>query len=587
MRAYNFRPLRILKTQLLYAPDKLRKEQVSRLEDFIVEIKPDETYAYEYICVRITEYKPERPKGTRFPGEPLREDLIRLLDDLSRSLRMEPDEVGEEIVALNEVTKRHRVSAKTIARWRKEGLAGRRLLCGDGAWRIGFRRSVLERFVKAHPEKVKRSAKFSRISEGEKKRIFRRTIELVQDRGLNFSRCARIVAKEFGRSPQSIRSLFRRLRQENPWAVLIPRPRHILAAGERQEIISTFNQGTSVTKLARRYEKDRSTIYRIIYQSRFQAINKRNLDYIMSPDFEDPTVASEIMKDIEDLSQNESHQRLEDKENVASEQRTADDGRRLSRTSHLSAYFHDLKESAPLSQEEEVRLFRAYNYCKYRATKARKSSNPHSLKCAQLAQAEKFLNLADKLYDRIVSANLRLVVTIARRHLPPGRSSPRLLSELISDGNLALLRAVEKFDYSRQYKLSTYAGWAIVRQFARTLPEKVYSLEMFSTGDEEFLTSLQEEASYKPQEKRREAPTSVLLSPLRVALRKLLHRLTERERKVIVSRFGLKRGEEPKTLEEVGLAQGLTKERIRQIEKKALAKMRREADTDLIELVPK
>jgi len=277
-------------------------------------------------------------------------------------------------------------------------------------------------------------------------------------------------------------------------------------------------------------------------------------------------------------------------ENVPSRRRTADGGHgTLFKTSHLTAYFQDLRESAPLSKEEEVRLFRAYNYCKYRVVKAKKSSNPHSLKCSQLAQAEKFLKLSDKLYDRIVSANLRLVVTIARRHLPPGRGGSALLSELISDGNLALLRAVEKFDYYRRYKLSTYAGWAIIRQFARTLPEKVYSLETLSTGDEAFLTSLQPAAAgYKPHsEKRKDSPTTVILAPLRVALGKLLRRLTERERKVIVSRFGLKKGEEPKTLEEVGLAQGLTKERIRQIEKKALAKMRREADTDLIELFPK
>jgi RNA polymerase primary sigma factor/RNA polymerase sigma factor len=582
VKAYNFKPLRILKTQLLYAPEKLRKEQVSRLENLIVEINSDEIYAYDYICVRITGYKPEKSKGARFPGEPLREDLIRLLDDLSRSLRIGPDEVEEEVVDLKEVTRRYRVSGKTIARWRKEGLAGRRLLCPDGAWRIAFRRSVLEHFVKAHPEKVKRSAEFSRISPEEKGEILNRVIELAQQDNFNFSKCASLVAKEFCRSPQTIRSLLKKLRQENPRAALIPRPRHTLTAGERQEIVARFNQGAPVSKLARRFGKDRSTIYRIIYHSKFQAIERRNLDFIMSPEFENPKKVAEITRDIEEFLQ-DGDPTPEEKDSLVLEP-----NKKAPRTSHLAAYFEDLKESAPLSKEEEARFFRAYNYCKYRATKAREASNPHSLKCSQLAEAEKFLNSADTLYDRIVSANLRLVVTIARRHLPPGRSSSRLLSELISDGNLALLRAADKFDYTRQHKFSTYAGWAIVRQFARTLPEKVYSLGSFSTGDEEFLTNLQEQASYtQPQEKRREAPTTVILSPLRTALSKLLRRLTERERKVIVSRFGLKRGEQPKTLEEVGLAQGLTKERIRQIEKKALAKMRREADTDLIELIPK
>src|SRR5207247_6048895 len=83
--------------------------------------------------------------------------------------------------------------------------------------------------------------------------------------------------------------------------------------------------------------------------------------------------------------------------------------------------------------------------------------------------------------DLLISCNMRLVVSIAKRHAAQSDN----FFELLSDGNMSLMRAVEKFDYSRGNKFSTYASWAIMKNFARSIPEEKHRRERYVTGHEE------------------------------------------------------------------------------------------------------
>ena len=139
--------------------------------------------------------------------------------------------------------------------------------------------------------------------------------------------------------------------------------------------------------------------------------------------------------------------------------------------------------------------------------------------------------------------------------------------EMVSDGNMSLIRAIEKFDYSRGNKFSTYASWAIMKNYARSIPAEHKIRDRYRTGNEEMF-------DWKADERENHVKQELVNKRQHLLIMSILDQLDERERTIIINRFGLEQGVEPQTLEQVGQELGVTKERIRQLEARALKKLR-------------
>ena len=297
-----------------------------------------------------------------------------------------------------------------------------------------------------------------------------------------------------------------------------------------------------VSLLAERYKRTRSSVYRVLNEMRAQHLLAAEIDYVYNEQFDDPTAAGEILAAVP-----------EDGKPAAAGRVPKD----------LPPYLGSLYKIPLLRANQERHLFRSYNYLKYRADTLRKKIDLYHVRSTEVSHIESILMQANVAKNRIIRANLRLVVSIARKHLPGG---PQGLFELISDGNVSLMRAVEKFDYARGFKFSTYASWAIMRNFARSVPRERYRMGRFQSGQEEALEIAAGLASYDPNE--------VSIPEIRESLNAVLAQLSTRERAILVSHYGLDSRGTSVTLEELGRRIHISKERVRQIEIQAIRKMR-------------
>ncbi|MFH5207488.1 RNA polymerase sigma factor [Antrihabitans sp. NCIMB 15449] len=288
----------------------------------------------------------------------------------------------------------------------------------------------------------------------------------------------------------------------------------------------------------------------------------------------------------------------------------------------VRAYLKQIGKVALLNAEEEVELAKRIEAGLYATEKMRElAEKGEKLPVAQRRDFNWICRDGNRAKNHLLEANLRLVVSLAKRYTGRGMA----FLDLIQEGNLGLIRAVEKFDYTKGYKFSTYATWwirqAITRAMAdqaRTIRIPVHMVEVINKlgriqrellqdlGREPTPEELAKEMDITPekvleiQQYAREpisldqtigdegdsqlgdfiedseavvAVDAVSFTLLQDQLQSVLETLSEREAGVVRLRFGLTDGQ-PRTLDEIGQVYGVTRERIRQIESKTMSKLR-------------
>jgi RNA polymerase sigma factor (sigma-70 family) len=225
-----------------------------------------------------------------------------------------------------------------------------------------------------------------------------------------------------------------------------------------------------------------------------------------------------------------------------------------------------------LSAAEERLLFKRYNYARYRLSGLIEAQNRRRI-ASRAEDMVRWYRRGMQTRSDLVRANMALVLAMAKRTRIPNVD----FGELVSEGNMALLRSVEKFDVSRGFKFSTYACRAILKGFNRLATKTGRYRQRFPT---EFNPDL-ERSDYDVMKHEMEREDSV--DALRDILARNTARLTDVEQTIVIERFALgTRRRKGRTLAEVGKMVGLTNERVRQIQNLALDKIRSALDEEYL-----
>jgi len=227
---------------------------------------------------------------------------------------------------------------------------------------------------------------------------------------------------------------------------------------------------------------------------------------------------------------------------------------------------------------EERLMFLRFNYCKKRLSALQKQIRSTGL---TLSRAKEFLDWHRKFEhfrEYLVRTNLALVLAMAKRT----RLGEVDFAEVVSEGNMALLRAVDKFSVDRGFKFSTYACRAILKAFSRTAMKSSKHRTRFPV---EFEPEM-EQSDWA--DRRRDTIEDDCIDELKAIVDRNLADLSTVEQQVIRRRFNWQQAEDsPMTLEEVGKTIGVTKERVRQIQNKALAKIRLVMEDGVLRIHPR
>ncbi|MCA9083781.1 MAG: RNA polymerase subunit sigma-70 [Planctomycetaceae bacterium] len=388
----------------------------------------------------MTGYQTDESADVELNGAELAHDLRCFIEDLSDSLDFSLKDLGEPALTVREISARYCVSSKTVDRWRDRGLASRRVSV-DGRKRVVVPESTLQRFVATHQEEIDRGRNFNQMTDTERERLVSDARSLA-GQGLGLTEVSRELGRRYGRATETVRYTLRDFDQANPEKAVFSCPEVEMSQENLALLYDLFCQGVSVPDLSRRFGRSKPAIHSALADFRVQRVRSMAIDFMYNEEFDSEAAEAVICGEPPEYDREKTSVRV---------------------PSNLPAYLAELYKVPLLNREQEQYYFRKMNFLKYRAATLQGNLGGRRGDMVAVKQIEELLDKANDVKNLLTRSNLRLVVSIAKRHLKPGVN----FFELVSDGNMSLIRAIEKFDYSRGNKFSTYASWAIMKNFAR------------------------------------------------------------------------------------------------------------------------
>jgi RNA polymerase sigma factor (sigma-70 family) len=545
-----------LAKQMAFTPVAKRHEQLRAAVGLLGQIDVTEDYPWEFVLYRLTGYRPKDSADHIISGRALLADIAGLVESVSDSLNIPLADAGDDVLSLEQITQKFKVSSKTIQRWRRRGLAAMRFVYPDGVKRLGFLNGDVERFSTQFATRVEKSARFRQLSEAEKADIIRRARRLAVHCRCCLKLISRRIARHTKRSPETIRYVIRRWDAEHPDQAVFPDSPGPLTDQDKRIIVDCFDRGISVDCLAKRYCRTPSSIYRVVGQDKAQRIKNLVIRFVTNPLFDHPDADHIILTVLPEKARQQPVDPLaglDVKEHIV-----------LRQPNDIPAYLSDVFRQPMLPNAVIMDAFRRMNYLKAKAARLQARMDITAAHGAEIQAIESLLESAGVIRNQILQAHLRVVVHVARKH----QHAQHDLFELISDGNLWMMRAVDTFDFSRGVKFSTYLTYVLMKNFARRIGDN-------STRVDERLVATQNDLLDELGESQEQSiPDAVDMLLMQGRLMDALAKLPRREHDLLAAHYGLEAGQGPMSLSQIAQRMGITKARVRQLEIRALGRLR-------------
>jgi len=431
--------------QLMLGPAAVRRRNADRLEKLLLELDPARHYPYEFIYFRITGLRLKDSPREAYAGRDMLADLLQGLRILSSTVPRDVTESVERVYTDSDLAGQLHVSARTVRRWWRRGLAATAYVFQDGRTRLAVRQTILNSFLEKNRALTGRSKRFSRLNRAEGGKILALARRYAQE-GLRLTAAAARIARELGRARETVRSALLRHDRDQPDQAIFTGPGVRVAEDARGRIYSDYRQGTPVSALGARYARSRASIYRIINQARADEVLAEPLTCYEEGCFAEDEAESRILGE---------------------EFRAA-----LLRAQGL----HDQPPPAyapgepvswrgsPLARNDEQALFRAYNYAKWRAAALRRELNPKRyISSRLLKEIADLRGRAELLRDCLTRAYVPLVEQVAKQHAR-GEAD---LAALVTTGHARLGHLVESFDYRGRGRFAEHARLELMKTFAQ------------------------------------------------------------------------------------------------------------------------